>query len=150
MQLKYSTHRKNCFASSMILYFLERFFDGEIRWISFPKNQNFDKTTQPIWMKLPEKHAIKVFYTQKKFQCFVYDTLLFIMFFRSMKFGEFLFAKIQILKKVLNLFDWNCQKSMQLKYSTHRKNFIASSMILYFLERFFHFVKFGKCLCAKI
>jgi len=93
----------------------------KIRWL---------QSNLSIWMKFSEKHAIRVFYTQNKFHCFVYDTLLFRMFLLLVKFGEFLFAKIKILRKVLNLFEWNCQKSMQLKYSTHRKNCIASSIIL--------------------
>jgi len=73
MQLNYSTHRK---MSLLCLWYFTLKNVFSIR-ISFCKNQNFEKSSQPIWMKLLEKHAIQVFYTQKKLHCFVYNTLLF-------------------------------------------------------------------------
>ena len=78
--IKVFYYRKNCFTLSIILYFLERFF---VWWNS----ANFFSQKSKFWEKyltyLNEifKHAIKVFYTQKKLHCFVYNTLLFRTFF---------------------------------------------------------------------
>jgi hypothetical protein len=72
----YTLRKFRCFSYHALIF---RTFSSfrEIRRISFCKNHNFDKSTQSIFMKFSEKHAMILFYTLRKFRCFSYHTLFF-------------------------------------------------------------------------